>query len=345
MKIRAAILTLTVAVCAATIGRAAPGAAPATAAATIAAPATTDWRVSGHVHEGDRNYHYVITFARLVLPGAGNAATHANVWRARDLFIAGFELIADDPQVFVSEQRYARPAVAEAAFDRAPLDLRVDAWRLHARTTGNETILTVHGDRVDFDLILNGRLMFVPESAHHARATGLRTSGTIVLDGRPHDVHGLSAIERIADDGSSTRGADWSWFDLQLDAGRYVAIDERRDANARVRAIDGLVHAADGRVSRLSAANADVSPWGRCGWSSPQTGASYPTVWDIALPDQRVTLVLQATVREAEVVPQIGGPAFWEGAADVIDSATDARIGWAIVTMHGIRAHALPCGG
>jgi hypothetical protein len=44
-------------------------------------------------------------------------------------------------------------------------------------------------------------------------------------------------------------------------------------------------------------------------------------------------------------VPAIGGPAVWEGAADVLDAATDERIGWAIVTLRGIGAHALACGG
>lgn len=345
MKIRAAMLTMTFAVFAATTGRAAPTVPAATATRTPGTAATTDWRISGHLHERDRDYHYVVTFTRLVLPGATSVAAHANAWRARDLFIAGFELTGDDPHVFVAEQRYARPAAAEAGFAAAPLDLRVAGWRVRAQPRGNATILSVHGDRVAFDLTLNGRMKFVAESAHHTRAIGLRTSGTIAIDGRRHELHGLSAVERIADDGSNAPGADWSWFDLQLDDGRYIAIDERRDASDRVRSVNGLVHAKGGRVARLSEANADVSPWGRCGWSSPQSGARYPTVWDIAVPDERVTVVLQATVREAEVVPQIGGEPFWEGAADVIDAATDTHIGWAIVTMHGIRPHALACGG
>jgi hypothetical protein len=54
---------------------------------------------------------------------------------------------------------------------------------------------------------------------------------------------------------------------------------------------------------------------------------------------------MQATVSEQEIVPSIGGPAFWEGAADVIEAGSDRQIGFAIVTMRGIADRAAQCGG
>jgi hypothetical protein len=98
-------------------------------------------------------------------------------------------------------------------------------------------------------------------------------------------------------------------------------------------------------VTPLHAENVSDPSWGRCAWTSPESHLRYPTVWDLALPSARLILILQATQREQEVVPQIGGPPFWEGAADVIDADTDAHIGWAIVNVRGIQPHAMPCGG
>jgi len=304
----------------------------ANVAARVAAPTrSVYWRIVGHLSEADREFHFVVTFAKMTVP------------TERAISIGTFEITGDDPHAYVQEQRLERPGFGDADLHAEPLDLRVDDWRLHAGNARKSTRLAVHGDRGAIDLTLRGRPNLVPTIAGRERSAALAADGTLVVDGQRHHVRGLATIERIAGGEIDGPTADWSWFDIQLDDGRSLIVDERRDSADRTISVAGALQERDGRSMPLTGSDLDASEWGRCSWASPATGARYPTVWDVTLRGER--LVLQATVREAEIVPAIGGPAVWEGAADVLDAATDERIGWAIVTLRGIGAHALACGG
>jgi predicted secreted hydrolase len=304
----------------------------ANVAARVAAPTrNVYWRIVGHLSEADREFHFVVTFAKMTVPSR------------RDVSLAAFEITGDDPHAYIQEQRLARPEFGDTALHDEPLELRVDDWRLRAGAGRESLRLAVRGDRGDIELTLRGHPHLVSVGSGRERSAALAASGTLVIDGHRHAVRGLATIERIAGGAIDVPQADWSWFDIQLDDGRSLIVDERRDALDHTASIAGALQARDGRVSPLLATDLDASEWGRCSWESAATGARYPTVWDVTLRGQR--LVLQATVREQEIVPSIGGPAVWEGAADVLDAATDARIGWAIVTMRGIGAHPLACGG
>jgi predicted secreted hydrolase len=319
-------------------------AAPQGALAAPATPPSIYWRVTGHVHDGDRGFHYVATFAQLTI-GRDARTGSSNAWRAAHLYLAACELTADDPQAYAAEQRYARPAAAEARFAETPVDLDVAGWRLSDGTRRDAARLDIRGDRFAIDVTLHGERRFVRAAADRELAPDLRTSGTLVIAGHRHNVRGVSTIERIASADIGAPTGDWTWFNLQLDDGRSLALYQARDAHDAVRSTSGVLVAANGRVTPLHAENVSDPSWGRCAWTSPESHLRYPTVWDLALPSARLILILQATQREQEVVPQIGGPPFWEGAADVIDADTDAHIGWAIVNVRGIQPHAMPCGG
>jgi len=265
-----------------------------------------------------------------------------SVHAQRDVYLAGFEITGDDPHAFVQEQRLDRPGFGDSTLRQDPIDLHVDDWQLRAGSRGSQH-LAVHGDGGAIELTLRGRPDVIPIMAGRERSAALATSGILSIDGRRHVVHGIATIERIAGGDIDAARADWSWFDVNFDDGRSLVVNERRDAADRTESIAAAAQDRSGRATPLSPAAIDVSEWGRCAWISPSTGVPYPTVWDITLRGRR--LVLQATVREQEVVPSIGGPPLWEGAANVIDADTDARIGWAIVTMRGIGPHPLSCGG
>jgi len=306
------------------------------AAHAIAPPHSVYWRVVGHVSENDREFHFVVTFGAIVVPGAGSS---------RAVYLAGYAITGDDPHAFVHEERLDRPGLGDSSLRATPLDLHVDDWGLHPATHTDSLRLVVEGARGAIDLTLRGRPQLLPLFSDRDRSRELPATGTLRIDGTRHAVRGFATIECIDGGENDLPGADWSSFDIALDDGRSITIVARRDGADRTRSVSGAMQTRDGQPQPLLPSAIDVSEWGRCAWTSPTTGAQYPTVWDLSLAGAHIGLVVQATVREQEIVPSIGGPAFWEGAADVIDQTTDAHIGWAIVTMRGIGSHPLPCGG
>ena len=53
-------------------------------------------------------------------------------------------------------------------------------------------------------------------------------------------------------------------------------------------------------------------------WTSPHTGATYPSGWRVRVPAERIDLTLAPTIADQELAGTSGGGiSYWEGAVDV----------------------------
>jgi predicted secreted hydrolase len=79
---------------------------------------------------------------------------------------------------------------------------------------------------------------------------------------------------------------------------------------------------ADGQAQDLAPGSVQVQATGS--WTSPHTGATYPSGWQLTLPDGR-KLVLQPQLADQELYfpsAQLATPAYWEGAVTITGDAT-----------------------
>ncbi len=126
----------------------------------------------------------------------------------------------------------------------------------------------------------------------------------------------------------------WDWFSIQLD-------DRREIMSYRLRMKDGSLAAessgslvdARGGVRYLPRAAVLVDAIGA--WTSPHTGAVYPSGWRVRVPSARVDAMLVPVVRDQELVGTAGGVSYWEGAVDVRDTVSGRRLGAGYVELTG----------
>lgn len=167
----------------------------------------------------------------------------------------------------------------------------------------------------------NGIISFGPiGDSYYYSDTRLDVTGTLNDHGDPLPVTGEAWKDRqwgnflVATDNAS---GGWDWYSLQLSDGRDLMLFVLRDATAKGTAAYGTLVDADGRAENLAVGAVQVEPTGT--WTSPHTGATYPSGWKLRLPKQDLTLTLKPVLLDQELnVGASTGNSYWEGEVTVV---------------------------
>lgn len=130
----------------------------------------------------------------------------------------------------------------------------------------------------------------------------MRTTGTLVVDGRRHAIAGTSWLDRQWGPLPQTLSR-WTWMNLDLPGGDKVAIWDAvgtgtENSWATVLRPDGSYELA--AVEPL--AGGATQPW-----TSPATGQTYPTRWRISIPALRTYLEVRITGTPGQEIILAGG--------------------------------------
>jgi predicted secreted hydrolase len=93
---------------------------------------------------------------------------------------------------------------------------------------------------------------------------------------------------------------------------------------------------ADGTVVDLPPGSVSIEPTGT--WTSPHTGATYPSGWLVDVPREGARFRVQPRLPDQELYfPGVEArtPIYWEGAVTVLAADTDARLGLGYVELTG----------
>ena len=164
--------------------------------------------------------------------------------------------------------------------------------------------------------------------------TRLATAGTVELDGRTYEVRGESWMDKEFSTSQLQDGqVGWDWFSLQLDDGRELMLYELRDGSGSVDHARGTLVDAEGGASYL-----EQGQWtlrASSSWTSPDSGITYPSGWEIELEDEPAALIVVPEVVGQENLSRVpGGPSYWEGAVRV-ESSSGAVVGRGYVELTG----------
>ena len=222
-----------------------------------------------------------------------------------------------DPQTskYVSE---------EQDFPIAQCSLAADTFEVIspiARATGEGTTSHVTGTwdaaGVSLDLtftkegpllanVANGLFPLLGDISYHYAFPTMNATGTITLEGETYDVSGPSWLDRQW--GMSPRfftdtPKKWIWFGIMLDNGDRLSVWDIVE-NGRQHSFVTVVHPDGGHeVVAVGPTEATASK----PWTSPQTGHTYPTVWDVRIPQLDSQLTLAVEVVGQEFVSPSGG--------------------------------------
>jgi predicted secreted hydrolase len=312
------------------------------------------WYYTGHLRAPDgRRFGYELTFFRVGMrPGERTVRAGESRWHGNELYPAHFALTDERGHAFGFAERFARDALGRGVASTRTLAVRAGTWtlsgpapfRLHAAADLGAAL----GD-VTLDLVetaekppaVHGRAGISKKGAcafcasHYYSMTRLRTSGSLVVHGVRLDVSGLSWMDH--EFGSDELGPDrrgWDWFSIQLADGRELMLYRlRRSDGSIVPESSGSLVDRSGHVTALARSAFAVEATGT--WTSPHSGAVYPSGWRVRVPAAGVDLILAPVLADQELAGLTGGITYWEGAVDVRDHVSARPLGRGYVELTG----------
>lgn len=297
------------------------------------------WYYTGNLAADDgRRFGFQFTiFRRAISPSESDTASE---WRSNQLYMAHFAVTDVDGNQFYHEQRFSRSGAALAGATVDPVyRVWLEDWEVIAENP-DATRTRIHAvtDAVTLDLhleqtkppALQGENGLSAKSADPGNAsyyyslTHLLTQGTLTIEGETYTVSGTSWKDHEFSTsalGSSALG--WDWFGLQLDDNRELMVGQIRLADGgRDPYFGGLLVYPDGSTRYLPAEAISIEATGS--WTSPHTGAVYPSGWQITVD------VGEAEPLRLTLTPQIldqelsgGDIAYWEGTVRIGDTEGD----------------------
>jgi predicted secreted hydrolase len=150
--------------------------------------------------------------------------------------------------------------------------------------------------------------------------TRLATEGTITVAGRTVRVTGESWMDK--EFGSSQLApaqVGWDWFSLRLADGRDLMLYVLRRADGSADWANGTLVERDGSVRVLGPESFSLRARGT--WRSPESAATYPSGWDLAVPSAGLALRVEPELAAQENRSALArGLFYWEGAVRVMDA-------------------------
>lgn len=284
------------------------------------------WYLTGQVTAEDgRRFGFQFTiFREAVSP---RRITSASRWATNQVYLAHAAVTDVEGNRYLSDERFARGALALAGAGSEPFRVWLEDWTLAGRTDANggfSARVMARGARFGFDLNLHNDRPLVTHgdrglsvkgaegnASYYYSYTRLDARGTVRVDDESFDTTGAAWFDH--EWSSSALKADqsgWDWFSLRLSNGADLMVfrlRHRRDAGrdfysgTYVSPAGDSVRLADGQIQMRALDH----------WTSDRTGVRYPTHWRILVPNLALDLATRPWLDDQEFVHSFR---YWEGA-------------------------------
>ncbi len=305
------------------------------------------WYYTGNLTDpGGRHFGYQLTFFRRGLsPGPPPAGPGL---ATNQIYFAHLAITDSASGQHAFAERWSRGAGDLAGAVGEPFAVWLEGWRVESRNQeGRSLHLEARDGPLALDLelaatrplVAHGDRGLSPKSdepgnaSYYVGYTRLRTSGHITTASGTFEVTGASWFDHEWSTSALGKGAiGWDWFSLQTNDERELMFFRiRREDGSFEPVSGGTLVEPDGRTRRLALADVRIEVEDH--WTSPHTGASYPSRWRLEVPSADL---------ELRVVPWVSGQelrtsfTYWEGAVRVEGtSAGKAVVGNGYVEMTG----------
>ena len=307
------------------------------------------WYYTGNLHTDDgKAFGYQLTFFRFALtPQMPERTSH---FATNQVYMAHFAVAdASNGEYFCFERRSRGAGGLAGATGDPTYKVWLEDWsatetepgimRLHVPST-SDLIETEPQIGLSLSLrrtrppILHGNRGLSQKGPELGNATyyysliGLETTGEITVNGETVTVSGVSWMDH--EFGTSFLGEEfvgWDWFSLQLEDGTILMLYclRRSDQSCDPQTFEGTLVYPDGRQLRIGTKDFTLTLTRQ--WTSPESGATYPSGWDITFPELKITLQVESLIPNQEFRASF---TYWEGAVRV-----SGQIDGAAVDGHG----------
>jgi predicted secreted hydrolase len=193
----------------------------------------------------------------------------------------------------------------------------VDEDRLNANTEGYGLELVLSSEKAPA-LHGGGLISFGPAGdSYYFSRTRMTAIGRLRRDGAWSQVTGQAWHDHQWGNFIVPAVGGWDWISVQLDGNRELMLTVLRAADGSTTSSFGSYVDASGQTVDVPSAGMSVGPIGS--WTSPKTGATYPSGWRLTL-DASPTLPAMALLLAPVLIDQelaFDRTSYWEGAVDV----------------------------
>jgi predicted secreted hydrolase len=231
-------------------------------------------------------------------------------------------------------------------------DLRLGDWRMAGALGEDRLVAEMESFGIDLALsatrapVLHGGIGYVDfgpaGGSYYYSRTRMDVGGTLVVDGRPHNVTGHAWFDHQWGNFIAVGAGGWDWFAMQLDSGDDLTISLVHDENRSVVMSYGTLVRAGGNIVHLETGDFVVTATDT--WTSPHTGATYPSRWEIELPEHDLALEVVPSMSDQELQTIAStGVIYWEGEVEVNGRSGGRAVeGLGYVELTGYADHRIP---
>ena len=285
------------------------------------------WYYTGQLATAEgRRFGFQLTFFRRGLsPGPPPAAGLAT----NQIYFAHFAVTDVAARRHASAERVSRGAAGLAGASGRPFRVFVEDWAVESLNPDGASVRVSARDdglalelelRATKPLVAHGDRGLSPKSDAPGNAslyvgyTRMTARGHVGAYATSTAVTGEAWFDHEwSTSALGPKAVGWDWWSLQLGDGRELMLFEIRGKDATpVGASDGTLVAADGSSRRLRSADFEVAVLER--WTSPRSGASYPSRWRIRVPAEQLELEVTPLVADQELRTSF---IYWEGAVSL----------------------------
>jgi predicted secreted hydrolase len=294
------------------------------------------WYYTGNLHtETGRHFGYQLTFFRRgIVPQPPQRASN---WSTSNIYMAHLALSDSESGQFYAFDRFSRDGAHLAGAQATPYHIFLEDWSATGSGPGGMQMhLKAAEEDIALDLVLDSLKPPVLQgenglsqkgdasgnASYYYSLTRMETSGTLRVDGKSYQVHGLSWMDHeFGTSGLDKHAEGWDWFSIQLDHGYEVMLYYIRLAtptekqpgkeawlDSAYTRMDGTLVLPDGTSRRLDTDNIAIAVLDS--WRSPDTTIRYPAGWHITLPAEGLELEIEPTLPHQELLTAI---IYWEG--------------------------------
>lgn len=290
------------------------------------------WYYTGNLATADgRRFGYQFTiFRRAITPQPVQSNSE---WRTNQIYLAHFTVsdIADNQ--FFHEQRLSSAGAGLAGATVNPrYHVWLENWQILAQND-SASLVNIQADAGKFAINLSLQQAKPPalegdngltrrgkaegNASYYYSLTRLITTGQIRIADETFQVDGFS----WKDHEFSTNALDadargWDWFGLIFDNNTEMMLGQIRKIDKSIEPVfGGLIDYPDGSTEYLDSDSFTIKPINT--WTSPHTGAEYPSGWQITVKTSRDTYNFTLTPLLSDQELSDTDPAYWEGAVRI----------------------------
>ena len=303
------------------------------------------WYYTGNLHTDDgKAFGYQLTFFRFALtPEMPERTSH---FATNQVYMGHFAITdAANNEYFCFERRSRGAGGLAGATGDPTYKVWLEDWsateveqgvmRLHVASTSDSLeaepqlglSLNLRQTRPPISHGNRGLSQKGPESGnatYYYSLVGLETIGEVTINGKTTAVIGISWMDHEFGTSFLPEGfVGWDWFSLQIENGTTLMLYclRRSDQSCDPETFGGTLVYPDSRQLRVRKTDFTLTTTRQ--WTSPESGAIYPSGWQITFPELNISLQVEPLIPNQEFRASF---TYWEGAVRVSGQIDGAAV-------------------